>query len=35
MLNNKDIWMDGEDVIERLNKRNELIQQMIKEAETK
>lgn len=26
MLNNKDIWMDGEEVVQRLKKRNELIE---------
>jgi ATP-dependent protease ClpP protease subunit len=33
MLNNKDIWMDGEDVIERLKKRNELIEAEITQSQ--
>ena len=31
MLNNKDLWMDGEEVIKRLNIRNKLIQDEVEQ----
>lgn len=33
MLDNKDYWMDGNEVIVRLNKRNDILQKMMKKVE--
>lgn len=36
ILNNKDIWMDGEEVVQRLKKRNELLEaEITKEEQSK
>jgi ATP-dependent protease ClpP protease subunit len=32
LLDNKDIWMDGEEVLKRLTKRNDIFQKMLKKT---